>query len=59
MTHLALKECEDDMREIVSRGVAEIERAHSDADAVLVRALRLLGYGTLCDLWDDVEKWYA
>ena len=39
---------------------ADPERAHADADDVLLRFLRGLGYGDVADAWEKIEpKWYA
>jgi len=37
----------------------DIEIAHGDADEILIKLLRSLGYDDICDLWYKVEKWYA
>ena len=35
------------------------ERGHMNADELLVKVLRSLGYGELCDSYGRIEKWYA
>lgn len=50
---------EDMMREAIALGRDDKEVAHSDADAILMELLRKLGYDDLCDLYEEVPKWYA
>lgn len=40
-------------------GGSDREGAHIEADAVLCRLLRSLGYGDVIEVWHKVEKWYA
>jgi hypothetical protein len=50
-----------------ARDNSDIEAAHSDADVVLIDALREAASGNLSpyeadvliDIWHDVQKWYA
>ena len=35
------------------------EMAHAEADAVLCKLLRKLGYGDVVDEYHKVDKWYA
>lgn len=46
------------MREAIALG-DDPEIAHSRADDYLVLVLRKLGYAELCDLYEEVPKWYA
>lgn len=58
---LSIKELEkeliEDMKELIGEGDAEYN--HSRADDLLVIMLRKLGYNELCDLYEEVDKWYA
>jgi hypothetical protein len=45
------------LREIEARG--DPEMAHDEADALLVKTLRTLGYGEAMDVFEKMEKWYA
>ena len=51
--------CERDMEAVLLRGDGDMEAVHAEADAILCRALKLLGYRRLVRLYDDVPKWYA
>ena len=33
--------------------------SHALADDALIVILRGLGYNSLCDRWEDLDKWYA
>lgn len=55
---LRLPEAEEELLWHVMNG-GDIEAGHAAADDILVRELRRLGYNTLCDLYEQVEKWYA
>lgn len=48
---------EEKMRSAVRSG--DTEAAHAEADRILVTLLRQLGYKELCDLYEQVDKWYA
>lgn len=41
------------------RFIYEAEIWHSEADELLIKVLRDLGYNELCDWWENGEKWYA
>jgi hypothetical protein len=49
------------MRERTAEDVenSDQEGWHAQADDVLVEVLRSLGYGELCDAYDEFPKWYA
>lgn len=32
---------------------------HIEADGLLIKVLRDLGYDELCDWWENGKKWYA
>jgi hypothetical protein len=50
-------QAEQDMEALLLLGDREI--AHGEADKILTRALKLLGYRRLVDLYEQVPKWYA
>lgn len=52
-----IAQAEEDMRACIES--SDFEAAHCDADKILLRELRALGFGDLCDLWEEVGKWYA
>lgn len=54
-----LLQAEKDMEAVLLLGDADPEVAHGQADEILCRALRLLGYRRLVALYEDVPKWYA
>ena len=35
------------------------EQFHIEADEIIGKFLRSLGYGKLVDAWDEPEKWYS
>lgn len=35
------------------------EADHGNADDLLIECLRSLGYGEGCDIYEQIEKWYA
>ena len=39
--------------------MGDTERAHAEADEILLRVLRDLGCGLLVEEWEKVDKWYA
>lgn len=45
------------LREIADSGDAEV--SHDEADALLVKELRRLGYREAMDVFEKMEKWYA
>jgi hypothetical protein len=50
---------EQRMLAIIVRDGHDPETEHLEADKTLVDALRALGYDALCDLYDQVKKWYS
>ena len=40
-------------------GFYDAETAHVEADNILVRLLRDLGAGDLCDAFEALDKWYS
>jgi len=52
-----LLQCEKDMEAVLL--LRDRETAHSEADEILARALKLLGYRRLVELYEQVGKWYA
>ncbi len=52
-----LLQCEKDMEAVLL--VTDQESAHAQADEILCRALKLLGYRRLAELYEGVGKWYA
>jgi len=51
------KQCVEKLRGMTSDD--DIERAHSEADAILCELLMKLGYVGVVRAWADVPKWYA
>lgn len=47
------------MREIRENYGGDPEACHGDADGLLTRELRALGYEDAMILYDGMEKWYA
>lgn len=45
------------MKEIAENG--DVESAHANADDLMVELLRSLGFGSGCDVYDNMTKWYA
>ena len=39
--------------------IYDAEIWHSEADKLLIKVLRDLGYDELCNWWESGEKWYA
>lgn len=37
----------------------DTEGAHHEADRLMVKQLRRLGYGEAMDAYDAIDKWYA
>jgi hypothetical protein len=56
MTPAEFKERMADLAEI-SRGDTEANRYL--AELLLLECLRSLGYGEGCDIYEQIEKWYA
>ena len=54
-----IREAMLDMEHQVELGLSDPEVAHGEADEILCRVMRYLGFGDLVDLWDEVAKWYA
>jgi hypothetical protein len=54
-----LMQAEKDMEAVLLMGDGDPEVSHGEADAILCRALKLLGYRHLVDLYERVPKWYA
>jgi hypothetical protein len=40
-------------------GLSDPDIAHHEADKLLLECLRSLGYGEGCDIYEQIEKWYA
>lgn len=60
MTALSFTEyLEAKKQEVIDRGDYDTETNHKDADEILVAAAQSAGFGTLCDLYERVAKWYA
>lgn len=38
---------------------SDIEADHIEADKLLLKMLRELGYGQGCDIFEEIDKWYA
>ncbi len=41
------------------KGFYDVEIWHEEADKLLIKILRDLGYNELCDWWENGKKWYA
>lgn len=54
---------EEIKKEMVKIGIPpqefDVEGWHSEADELLIKVLRDLGYDELCDWWESGTKWYA
>ena len=37
----------------------DVETAHRQADDILVKFIRTLGYNQIADLFENIPKWYA
>jgi hypothetical protein len=52
--------CNEHIREMAElEGYHDRELAHIEADEILCRFLRKLGYGKLVEAWIKIPKWYA
>ena len=51
------KQCVEKLRGMTSDD--DIERAHSEADAILCELLEKLGYVEVVQAWTKIPKWYA
>lgn len=47
------------MRTIEAERGGDPEAAHGAADELLLGALRALGYGEGCDVFERLDRWYA
>ena len=47
------------MIEKCKQGEGDAEDKHWNADEILCKVLRSLGYGELSDAFEEIEKWYA
>lgn len=47
------------MESIRDKWSKDRECMHVEADELLVEALRSLGYGDGCDIFERMDKWYA
>ncbi len=54
-----LLQAERDMEAVLLTGDGDKDAAHGEADRILCRSLKLLGYRRLVELYEQVPKWYA
>lgn len=47
------------MQKIMIESGYDKEADHENADDLLIECLRSLGYGEGCDIYEQIEKWYA
>ena len=54
-----MKFIESEMRDLIEYSRRDTEEAHEIADDLLLKALSMLGYDDLINLYNQVRKWYA
>lgn len=58
-TRITPREFARRMRAIIEEESGDAEQSHLRADRLMLETLRSLGYKAGCDVFEDMERWYA